>query len=394
MEGLLSELTNASGEEDRGIGRDPARIAFAPNEVDVLVIGAGATGIYQLCRAREEGFSALLLEAGHGVGGIWYWNRALQANSDAARVDAGKSFPWWEERAPRTEEPSGQPDIGRCLDHLNHIVDRSGVRRGIRFGVTVKSAVYDDPSGTWRVTTTDSVEYRARFLVATTGVLSAPAQRTRDFICMRVALIETGLSGTSHVTTQNEFPHGNRERNAVVDMKKGRQAARPNTRSLVKTPATTAGPDLVEFDTVRASDTDPGEGVLKRLGIRGREGLKLKGYWANGPRTYLGVMTAGFPNLFFPGGRQSTLRDSPQCAGDQVDLVTGALVHARDHGHDVVEVELAAEEEWTNLMENGETRLTYTSPNGAGWSRLREMAVAIADHEYAGFIFSKAGGAA
>ncbi|MGX9883092.1 hypothetical protein [Streptomyces sp. NPDC002276] len=68
-------------------------------------------------------------------------------------------------------------------------------------------------------------------------------------------------------------------------------------------------------------------------------------------------------------------------------------MHARDHGHDVVEVELAAEEEWTNLMENGETRLTYTSPNGAGWSRLREMAVAIADHEYAGFIFSKAGSA-
>ena len=44
-------------------------------EVDVIVVGAGITGIYQLYRARESGFSALLLEAGAGVGGTWFWNR-------------------------------------------------------------------------------------------------------------------------------------------------------------------------------------------------------------------------------------------------------------------------------------------------------------------------------
>ncbi|WP_416957345.1 NAD(P)-binding protein [Streptomyces sp. Agncl-13] len=391
----MTESTNASGEEQPGAVRDRAGVASAPIEVDVLVIGAGATGIYQLCRAREEGFSSLLLEAGHGVGGIWYWKRSFQAASDGARVDAGRSFPgkWWEEQA-RSDELPGPPEIGRCLDHLNHVVDRSGVRRGMRFGATVRSAVYDDPSGTWGVTTTDSVEYRARFLVATTGVLSAPTKRTRDFICMRVALIEAGLGGTRYVTTGNEFPQGGRERNAVVDMKKGRQAPRPNARSLVKAPEAVEGPDDVGFDTARAAESDVDDGVLKRLGVRGREGLKLKGYWSGGPRTYLGVMTAGFPNFFFPGGRYGTLRDNPQCAGDQVDIVTGALVYARDHGHDVVEVELAAEEEWTNLMESGESRLTYSSPNGAGWSRLRDMAVAIEDYEYAGFIFSKADSAA
>ena len=42
------------------------------SEVDVLVVGVGITGIYQLYRAREAGFSALLLEAGDGVGGTWY----------------------------------------------------------------------------------------------------------------------------------------------------------------------------------------------------------------------------------------------------------------------------------------------------------------------------------
>lgn len=174
----------------------------------------------------------------------------------------------------------------------------------------------------------------------------------------------------------------------MVDMMKERQVSRPNARRLVKNSGTAKGSDAVGFDTVRATESGLDDDALKRMGVRGREGLKLGGYWASGPRTYLGVMTAGFPNFFFPGGRYTTLRDNPQCAGDQVDLVTGALVYARDHGHDVVEVELAAEEEWTNLMENGESHPTHSSPSGAELSRLREMAVAIADYEYAGFIFS------
>ena len=51
--------------------------------VDVLVVGAGITGIYQLYRAREAGFSVQLLEAGGGVGGTWYWNRYPGARFDS-----------------------------------------------------------------------------------------------------------------------------------------------------------------------------------------------------------------------------------------------------------------------------------------------------------------------
>src|SRR5260370_36855090 len=54
------------------------------SEHDVLVVGAGITGIYQLYRAREAGFSVQLLEAGGGVGGTWYWNRYPGARVDSA----------------------------------------------------------------------------------------------------------------------------------------------------------------------------------------------------------------------------------------------------------------------------------------------------------------------
>ena len=50
--------------------------------VDVLVIGAGVTGLYQLWRALDAGFTAALLEAGDGVGGVWHWNRYPGARVD------------------------------------------------------------------------------------------------------------------------------------------------------------------------------------------------------------------------------------------------------------------------------------------------------------------------
>src|SRR4051794_41769245 len=61
-------------------------------DVDVLVVGAGITGIYQLYRAREAGFSALLLEAGGGVGGTWYLDRYPGAQVDSQRYTYADLF--------------------------------------------------------------------------------------------------------------------------------------------------------------------------------------------------------------------------------------------------------------------------------------------------------------
>lgn len=42
-------------------------------EYDVLVIGAGLSGIFSLYRMRELGLKARVLEAGSGEGGTWWW---------------------------------------------------------------------------------------------------------------------------------------------------------------------------------------------------------------------------------------------------------------------------------------------------------------------------------
>src|SRR5689334_20418266 len=133
-------------------------------DVDVLVVGAGITGIYQLYRAREAGFSARLLEAGDGVGGTWYWNRYPGARFDSESYTYGylfsrELFDEWEWK----EHFAEQPETER---YLNHVVDRFDLRRHIRFGARVTSAVYDEDAGRWTVATGDGVEIRARFLVA------------------------------------------------------------------------------------------------------------------------------------------------------------------------------------------------------------------------------------
>ena len=86
------------------------------------------------------------------------------------------------------------------------------------------------------------------------------------------------------------------------------------------------------------------------MGIRGRDGLALEDHWADGPRTFLGIQSAGFPNLFFPGGPHAAAGNNPRYNGDQVDFVTETLVLLRDRGLDTIEVDPAAEEAWTNMV--------------------------------------------
>src|SRR6478735_3891193 len=109
-------------------------------EVDVLVVGAGITGIYQLYRAREAGFSTLLVEAGTGVGGTWYWNRYPGARFDSESYTYGylfsrELFDDWE----WTEHFAAQPETER---YLNHVVDRFDLRRDIRLGAAVTCAEF------------------------------------------------------------------------------------------------------------------------------------------------------------------------------------------------------------------------------------------------------------
>jgi hypothetical protein len=92
------------------------------------------------------------------------------------------------------------------------------------------------------------------------------------------------------------------------------------------------------------------------MGIRGRDGLLLTDHWSDGPRTFLGVQTTGFPNFFFPGGPHAAAGNNPRYNGDQVDFITDTLVYVRDRGYDTIEVTTEAERTWTDMVDRGAER--------------------------------------
>jgi cyclohexanone monooxygenase len=99
---------------------------------------------------------------------------------------------------------------------------------------------------------------------------------------------------------------------------------------------------------VYATGFDAFTGTLFRLGIRGRGGVRLEDAWADGPRTYIGLQSTGFPNLFVVVGPQSPslVVNVVRAVEQHVDWILDALDHADAHGIRVIEADPAAQEEW------------------------------------------------
>ena len=140
-------------------------------EYDVLIIGAGVTGLYSLYRFRELGFSVRAFEDASGVGGTWYWNRYPGARFDSESYTYGYSFSedllqeWdWKELY------SGQPENER---YLNHVADKFDLRRHIRFDSRVASCVYDEETNRWELEMQDGHRARGQFMITAVGLLSA-----------------------------------------------------------------------------------------------------------------------------------------------------------------------------------------------------------------------------
>lgn len=143
-----------------------------PNQLDVVVVGAGFAGIYALHATREAGFSVVCLEAADGVGGTWHFNRYPGCRCDVESVDYSYSFDEkLQEEWVWSERYATQPEI---LSYINHVVDRFDLRRDIELNSRVESARFDEPSSRWLLTTGDGREYHARYVLFATGALSTP----------------------------------------------------------------------------------------------------------------------------------------------------------------------------------------------------------------------------
>ena len=141
-------------------------------DYQVVVIGAGVTGIYQAKRLQDLGVRMTVLEANADLGGTWYNNRYPGARFDSESFTYGYSFSrevleeWhW------TEQFSPQPEN---LRYLNYVVGKFDLREHMQFGCRVSSMVFDDDTDTWTLELDDGREISTRFVATAVGVLSAP----------------------------------------------------------------------------------------------------------------------------------------------------------------------------------------------------------------------------
>jgi cation diffusion facilitator CzcD-associated flavoprotein CzcO len=187
-------------------------------DVDVVIIGAGFSGLYGLYKLREAGLTARVFERGDGVGGTWYWNRYPGARVDVQSVEyMFTKFRDLEQEWNWTELMPAQEEIER---YLNWVADKLDLRGGITLNTSVEAATYHEATATWRVATSTGEVVVANFLVAATGCLSAPIEPAIaglhsftgdslytnrfpkegfDFTGKRVAVIGTGSSGVQSI---------------------------------------------------------------------------------------------------------------------------------------------------------------------------------------------------
>ncbi|HZQ00878.1 MAG TPA: NAD(P)/FAD-dependent oxidoreductase [Reyranella sp.] len=146
-------------------------------DYEVIVIGAGVGGIYQIKLLKDLGVKATVLELAGGLGGTWYWNRYPGARFDSESYTYGYSFSrelldeWhWKERF------SGQPEN---LRYLEYVADKFDLRRFMQFHQRVTAARWDEDGRIWRLTVQDvrndaARQMTCRFVVMTLGLLSQP----------------------------------------------------------------------------------------------------------------------------------------------------------------------------------------------------------------------------
>ena len=164
---------------------------------EVIIVGAGVAGIYQIQRLTELGVNATVLEADADLGGTWYNNRYPGARFDSESFTYGYSFSkevlneWhWKEMF------SGQPEN---LRYLNFVADKFDLRKHMQFNCRVESVVFDEENQIWNLKVSDGRELTSRYVILALGLLSKPTKP-------RVAGVENFKGQSWH--TYN-WPHEN-----------------------------------------------------------------------------------------------------------------------------------------------------------------------------------------
>ncbi|TPM24599.1 NAD(P)/FAD-dependent oxidoreductase [Mesorhizobium sp. B2-3-5] len=205
MGSFMATIQQQNTISDAGIG--------GKTDLDVIVVGAGFAGLYQLHHLRKLGLSVRVVDAGQDIGGIWHWNCY-----PGARVDT--HVPIYEYSDPelwRDWNWSQQyPGWAELRTYFDYVDKKWNLKKDVKLGSWVRAVTYNEDGNYWTLKLQDGETMTARYVILATGTSSPPytpkyegverfkghahhtalwPQEGLSFKGKRVAVIGTGATG-------------------------------------------------------------------------------------------------------------------------------------------------------------------------------------------------------
>jgi cation diffusion facilitator CzcD-associated flavoprotein CzcO len=273
---------------------------------------------------------------------------------------------------------------------LQDLLEKAWAKGGLQFRANFKDVLLDE---TANVKLADFVKDKIRSIVKDPETAAKLADIDHPYAAKRPP-IDSGY-----------FETYNRDNVTLVDVR-----ADPIARITPKGIRLQSGKEIELDIIVFATGFDAMTGPLLKLNIEGAGGKTLAKEWEAGPKTYLGLQVAGFPNLFtITGpGSPSVLCNMPVCIEQHVEWITDCLAHMRAQGVTKIDTTEAAMEEWGKEVQRaanvtllpkvkhswylganvpGKPRVFM--PYAGGMGHYRKLCAEIAAKGYEGFVLER-----
>ncbi len=358
---------------------------------ETVIVGAGFSGIGTAIKLDNAGLGDyLVIEAGDGPGGTWYWNTypgiAVDIPSFSYQFSFEKSADWTRTYA-----------LGRELKaYAEHCVDKYGLRPKIRFNTKVLGATFDDDENCWRIDLDSGDAVTARFLVNASGVLITPNlpdidgvdsfagvtmhtarwDHEQDLTGKRVAIIGTGASAVQVIPEIAPIVEQLTvfQRTPIWCFPKPDVPLSPMTRRMMRLPGGHAIQRLLSQAYVELTFTLPAQyftinPMAKKMDRVGKSYLRKQVDDPDvrdklTPRYAPGCKRPGFHNTYL----STYNRDNVELVTEPIDKITGSGVATVDGETRDVDVLILAT--GFKVMDTDDMP-TYplTGPGGRSWSQ-------------------------
>tara|TARA_R110002096_G_scaffold53317_2_gene138604 strand:- start:2000 stop:3697 length:1698 start_codon:yes stop_codon:yes gene_type:complete len=364
------------------------RISFAGKRVGI--IGTGSSGVQSTIAIAPEAAHLHVFQRTPNYS-IPAWNGPL-AEQDVTRLKA--NYRAWREAARYSQigipfESNGKSAKAVPADEREREYESAWADGGFNFVMAYPDILTDIDSNR---TAAEFVERKIREVVKDPVVADRLTPKDHPLGTKRLC-IDTGYYETF-----------NRKNVTLVDIREAPIEA--ITAEGVRTRDAHYDLDVIVF----ATGFDAITGPLLKIDIRGRGGEQLASKWAEGPRTYLGLATAGFPNFFMITGPGSpcVLSNMLTSIEQHVDWIADCIEKMQERHLDTIEPHMNAENAWvqtvhdvahTTLYPLAKSWYTGTNipgkvhmftPYAGGVGTYREICDNITENDYEGFTFASA----